>query len=103
MSGAPESSGTPPTPRHVPRNLDPRPHPPQLGHMHETVLEDRLRDDAEPVAEAHVGHELRLYVRGETGVRGGLDVHRTDRPLPAAPDPPRNGVRVGSASPPLLA
>src|SRR3546814_10115516 len=41
----------------------------QFLHVHETVLEDRLVDHAHAVGDAVHGHELRLHVGGESGVR----------------------------------
>src|SRR3546814_13034618 len=60
-------------------------------HVHETVLEDRLVDHAHAVGDAVHGHELRLHVGGESGVRRGGEV---DRARPAPMHVERNPVAV---------
>src|SRR5690606_32792794 len=46
----------------------------QLVDVHEAVFEDPLVDGADALGDAVHGHELRLHVGGEAGVRLGDDV-----------------------------
>ena len=64
--------------RRPPVHLDVRAHAIQLGDVHESVFEDRLRDSAGAVCEAHEHHQLRLHVGREARVRLRDKVRRTD-------------------------
>src|SRR5262245_45743126 len=46
--------------------------------MHETVLENSLRDDAHPIRDGHEHHHLGLQVRGKTRVRKRCDIDALD-------------------------
>ena len=73
---------------------DSRAHAHELGHVLESILEDRLCDRGDPVHASRQGHPLRLQVRGIAGVwrrgevlggEGGIAVHTN--PVLARLDP----------------
>src|SRR2546423_45120 len=78
-SAGPRTAPHPHTrPRRAPADLDVRAHAPELGHVHEPVLEDHLLDHALPLREAREHHELRLHVRRKARMRLRHDIDRLD-------------------------
>ena len=60
--------------RRVAVRLDVGAHAQQLGHVHEAILEDGFGEHASAPRAGHQGHELRLHVGREAGVRRGRHV-----------------------------
>ena len=50
-------------------DIDVRPHAPQFGHLHKTILENRFLHRTGTLGHAQQRHHLRLQVRGESRIR----------------------------------